>query len=316
MKKKLLLLFVFSLCLNAVSSLSHTAVAQSRGTITFSVVDSLSREPVGYAAVLLYPEKDTVAAYYGQTDIDGKVTIDKIKKGVYTVRTELLGYVTRTQKVSVEGGTQDLGTIAMQEDYKMLEGAKVTATGNSIIIKQDTIEYIASSVKLGTNAVLLDLLKKLPGIEVDEDGNVKAQGETITRITLNGKTFFLNDPSIATDNIPANIIEKVRVIDKKSEQAIFSGIEDDNKEKVIDVKTYSGMGDGWIGNFTGGLGTDLPAANKESIFENTSDLRYNGSAMLGRIQDKNQIFFIGGGNNVNEGAFGRRNRGGMGGGSG
>lgn len=283
------------------------ASAQSRGSVKLTVVDTLTREPVAYVAAMLVPEGDTTAAFYALTGMDGKATIERVTYGKYTLKAELMGYETLTRKVEVARGTVNLGTIAMKEDFEMLEGATVSAVGNAITIKQDTIEYTASSFKVKDNAVLIDLLKKLPGIEIGSDGSITAGGETIKKITLNGKTFFLDDPSLATENIPVNVIEKVKVIDKKSEQAQFSGIEDDDTEKIIDVSTYKGMFDGWFGNLSGGVGRDLRSAPADgSKFDLKNDWRYQGNGIIGKFNETDQLAFVANGNNTNSrgGGFG------------
>ena len=302
--KRFLLTAVFAAI--ALFAAPATALAQSRGNVKLTVVDTLTREPVAYVAAMLVPEGDTTAAFYALTGLDGKATIERVTYGRYTLKAELMGYETLTRKVEVARGNVNLGTIAMKEDFELLEGATISAVGNAITIKQDTIEYTASSFKVKDNAVLIDLLKKLPGIEVGSDGSITSGGETIKKITLNGKTFFLDDPSLATENIPVNVIEKVKVIDKKSEQAQFSGIEDDDTEKIIDVSTYKGMFDGWFGNLSGGLGRDFRSAPEaDSKFNLSNDIRYQGNGIIGRFNETDQLAFVANGNNTNSrGGFG------------
>ena len=136
-------------------------------------------------------------------------------------------------------------------DAEVLDAAKVTDVGNPIIIKKDTVEYNASSFKTSDNDMLEELLKKLPGVEVGADGSITANGETIKKITIDGKTFFLDDPQLASKNIPAKIIEKVKVVEKKSDQAMFTGIDDGEEETIIDLKLRPGMAKGWFGNVMG-----------------------------------------------------------------
>ena len=120
----------------------------------------------------------------------------------------------------------DLGEVRIAEDVEVLDAASVSAVGNPIIVKKDTIEYSASSFKTSDNDMLEELLKKLPGVEVAADGSITANGETITKIMIDGKPFFLDDPQLASKNIPAKMIEKIKVVEKKSDQALFTGIDD------------------------------------------------------------------------------------------
>ncbi len=288
------------------AALAISALAQPKATVKLALVDTISREPASYAAVMLFPEGDTTAQYYALAGLDGTAKFEKVAYGKYKLRAELMGFENLERNITVDKSNINLGTIAMKEDFEMLQGATISAVGNAITIKQDTIEYNASSFKVKDNAVLIDLLRKLPGIEIGSDGSITSGGETIKKITLNGKTFFLDDPSLATENIPVNVIEKVKVIDKKSEQAQFSGIEDDDTEKIIDVSTYKGMFDGWFGNLSGGLGRDLRSAPEaDSKFTLSNDIRYQGNGIIGRFNETDQLAFVANGNNTNSmGGFG------------
>ncbi|MBQ7253453.1 MAG: outer membrane beta-barrel protein [Bacteroidales bacterium] len=288
------------------AALTLSAAAQPKATVKLALIDTLTGEAASYAAVVLYPENDTTAMHYALAGLDGKAQFEKISYGKYILKAELMGYETLKRNVNVNKSNVNLGTMAMKEDFQMLEGATISAVGNAITIRQDTIEYTASSFKVKDNAVLIDLLRKLPGIEIGSDGSITSGGETIKKITLNGKTFFLDDPSLATENIPVSVIEKVKVIDKKSEQAQFSGIEDDDTEKIIDVSTYKGMFNGWFGNLSGGLGRDLrSASSSDSKFTMSNDWRYQGNGIIGRFNETDQLAFVANGNNTNtRGGFG------------
>ena len=143
---------------------------------------------------------------YALTDDKGAATITKVNKGAFVIKAEIMGYKNFEQQIVVTDKNIDLGDIKMADDAVALEASKVSAVGNPIIIKKDTIEYNASSFKTSDNDMLEQLLKKLPGIEVGTDGSITANGETIKKITIDGKTFFLDDPQLASKNIPAKII--------------------------------------------------------------------------------------------------------------
>ena len=264
--------------------------------------DAASGEPVGFATVSLTPEKGN--AKYSLSDHDGKAVIEKVRAGKYTLKAEIMGYKPYQQAVEVGREALDLGVIKMDLDQEVLDAASVSATGNPIIIKKDTVEYNASSFKTTDTDMLINLLKKLPGIEVDDNGSITANGETITKITIDGKTFFLDDPSIASQNLPAKMIEKVKVVKKKSEQAEFTGIDDGNDETIIDLSVQKSMMNGVFGNVTGGVGHDIPSKENDM-----NDWRFNGNGMIGRFTDSNQISIIGNGNN-GAGGMGFTNMGG------
>ena len=181
--------------------------------VTLKLADSATNEPVGFATVSLIPEKGSTK--YSLSDNAGNATLEKVRAGKYTLKAELLGYVPYTHELTVKDRDLNLGTIKMEADTQVLDAASVSATGNPIIIKKDTVEYNASSFKISDDNMLVDLLKKLPGIEVADDGSITSNGETISKITIDGKTFFLDDPQLASNNIPAKLIEKVKVVKNK-----------------------------------------------------------------------------------------------------
>ena len=299
----------------------YVASAQGTFKVTLKLVDENSGEPVGFATVSLTAKGENNAAKYVLTDSEGEAEIVKVKKGTYNLKAEIMGYKAHSQEIKVEQNIQ-LGAIKMKTDTKVLDAASVSAVGNPIIVKKDTIEYNASSFKTSDNDMLEDLLKKLPGIEVSSDGTVTANGETIKKITIDGKTFFLDDPQLATKNLPANIIEKVKVVERKSEQARFTGIDDGQDETIIDLSVYKGMMNGWFGNVMAGGGHDVPDKGYYTA-DNTfwkDGWRYQGAGILGNFKENSQLSIIVNANNTNNRGFndlaGSMMRGMMGGGGG
>ena len=271
------------------------AVQAQSFTVKLKLEDGTNSDPVGYATVSLTPEKGSVK--YALSNHDGEAVLEKVKAGEYTLKAEILGYQTIQKKISVKADT-DLGKLAMAPDSQVLDAAKISATGNPIIIKKDTVEYNASSYKIAEDNVLEDLLKKLPGVEVAEDGSITANGETITKITIDGKTFFLDDPQLASKNLPAKIVEKVKVVKKKSEQAEFTGIDDGNEETVIDLSIKKGMKNGLFGNAAAGAGHDIPSTPGYS-----GDWRWQAGGLVGRFGDSSQISLLLNANNTNNRGF-------------
>ena len=271
--------------------------ASAQVTVKLRLIDAKTSDPVSFATVSLTVKGETTPAKYVLSDSHGAATIAKVKKNTYVLKAELMGYKPYSQEIKLEKDV-DLGDVKMEEDVEVLDAARVTDIGNPIIIRKDTIEYTASSFKTSDNDMLEELLKKLPGVEVEADGSITANGETITKITIDGKTFFLDDPQLASKNIPAKLIEKVKVVEKKSEQALFTGIDDGEQETVIDLTMKPGMMKGWFGNVMGGGGHDVPGAGSDM-----NDWRYQGAAMVGRFTDKSQISVILNGNNTNNRGF-------------
>ena len=274
-----------------------SAFAQAIYSIKLHLTDAKTSEPVAFATASVTVKGEKSPLKYVLTDDNGDATIVKLKRDTYILRAELMGYKTYTKEIVLEKN-MDLGVIKMAEDAEVLDAAKVTDVGNPIIIKRDTVEYNASSFKTSENDMLEQLLKKLPGVEVGSDGSITANGETIKKITIDGKTFFLDDPQLASKNIPAKIVEKVKVVEKKSDQAMFTGIDDGEEETIIDLKLRPGMAKGWFGNVMGGGGHDIPGAGSDM-----NDWRYQGAAMIGRFTDKSQLSIILNGNNTNNRGF-------------
>ena len=292
-------IFIFLLAVAAVP-----AFAQNSFTVKFRLLDAGSGEPVGYATASLTVKGEKSASKYVLSDGEGNASLAKVRKGTYILKAELMGYKTYEKELLVEKNV-NLGDIKMEEDVKVLDAASVSAVGNPIIVKRDTIEYTASSFKTSDNDMLEDLLKKLPGVEVASDGSITANGETIKKITIDGKTFFLDDPQLASKNLPAKMIEKVKVVEKKSDQAIFTGIDDGNEETIIDLSVYKGMMNGWFGNLSAGGGHDVPDPgyyNDEHTFLKEG-WRYQGAGMIGNFKEDSQISIILNANNTNNRGF-------------
>ena len=286
-----------------VMSAFSLAFAQGGGTVTLSLTDSSTGEAVGFATVSITKPGNTKPYKYALSDDKGKTVFDKVAAGKYVLKAELLGYKPLTKDIEVKGKL-DLGALKMDPDKQVLDAASVSAAGNPIVIKKDTIEYNASSFKTTENDVLEDLLKKLPGVEVSEDGTVTANGQTISKITIDGKTFFLDDPQLASKNIPAKIIDKVKVVEKKSEQAEFTGIDDGNDETIIDLSIQKGMMNGLFGNVMAGAGHDVrKQVSGSELSSGNGDWRYQGAGFLGRFTDKNQLSVVINGNNTNNRGF-------------
>lgn len=282
-----------------------SVLAQSRSSIKLVLKDAVTGESVSFATVSLTRSGDSRPVKYVLSSEDGVALIEGVAAGKYVLKAELMGYKAYEQNLEVAGGVSvDLGELKVTPDREMLNAASVTAAGNPIIMKKDTIEYNATSFKTTDNDMLEDLLKKLPGVEIGEDGSVTANGKTISKITIDGKTFFLDDPQLATKNIPAKIIEKVKVVDKKSDQAQFTGIDDGEEETVIDLSVMPGMMNGLFGNVMAGGGHDWTSGeNGQNLNADISDPRYQGAAFVGKFTEKTQLSLILNGNNTNNRGF-------------
>ena len=231
------LLFVNSLAALAQVFILNDNVFQGRmSEIKTMVLDSLTNEPVAFASVYVIPSKDTTITNFTLTDAKGEAKLDEVPFGSYVFHVEMMGYKPFVKERFFRDAQVDMGTIRLQQDELFLQAATITDIGNPIVVKQDTVEFNASSFRVGANAMLKDLLQRMPGMEITEDGKVKFNGEEIDKLTVGGRTFFFNDQSTVLNNLPAAVVDKIRVIDRESEQTRASGIQDGQREKVLDVE--------------------------------------------------------------------------------
>lgn len=273
--------------------------AQNTGSITGRVIKSKDRKPIDYASIMIKNLADSTTIGAVNTGEDGTFSFKGLKPGSYRIYAAFLGLKNATKefRVSAEKPNINIGDIILEGGVIDLETVEIKAEVPPIVVKQDTLEFNASSFKVIENAVVEDLLKKLPGVEVDKAGTIKAQGETITKIRVDGKEFFSNDPLLATKNLPADMIDKIQVIDELSDQAQFTGIDDGSRTKIINITTRKDKKNGYFGNTTAGYG---------------SDKRYDVNANVNHFNQDRKLSVIAQFNNVNKQNFG----GGLGGGNG
>ena len=240
---------------------------------------------------LLKASKDSTMVKGTTTDINGVFNIKGVKPGHYLLRFSYLGYNDVIKHVSVgeDGRDVNIGAVTMDPNTIMLKEAVVVGVKSPITVKEDTIEFNADTYKTQANAVVEDLLKRLPGVEVGTDGKITANGKEVKKILIDGKEFFSDDPTVASKNIPAEMVNKLQVIDRKSDLARLTGVDDGDDETVINLTVKKGMNNGWFGTVNAGYGTDK---------------RYAGNVMINHFRDGNQFTLLGGGNNTNNLGFG------------
>ena len=268
------------------------AFAQSGGgkvIVSGRVLDGVDKSPVIQAGVQILSVKDSVVVAGNVTDLDGKFSLSA-RPGKYLLKISYIGYKTDFRNLTLDRNRlrTNVGEISLEVDAVMLDEAVVVAEAPEVIAKADTLVYNSSAYRVPEGSALEELVKKLPGAEVDESGKITINGKEITKIMIDGKEFFADDPNIAMKNLPVNIIDKVRAYDKQSDMARMTGIDDGEEETVLDLSVKPELNKGWIGN------VDLAAGTED---------RYSGKFMLNRFVESNQFTVIGSANNVNDNGF-------------
>ncbi len=282
--KKIVSSLIVILCLTSMTT--HAAV------INGVLVDSQDTTELIEATVkLLLATKDSTMVKGTTTDMNGVFNIKGVKAGKYLLRFSYLGYndVIKHVTVGEDGRDVNIGVVKMDPNTIMLKETVVMGVKSPIVVKEDTIEFNADTYKTQANAVVEDLLKRLPGVEVGTDGKITANGKEVKKILIDGKEFFSDDPTVASKNIPADMINKLQIVDRKSDLARLTGVDDGEDETVINLTVKKGMNNGWFGTVNAGYGTDD---------------RYAGNVMINHFRDGNQFTILGGGNNVNNLGFG------------
>jgi len=269
-------------------------------SIQAMVFDGKNDLPIEMGTVRLLHFPDSAFIQGVQTDLKGEFMINKVIPGNYILKISMVGYINYNQRLTMANRDLILKSINLKEDAYMLGEVQVTGDAAQMVMKGDTTEYNATAFKTPQNAVVEDLLKRLPGVEVGTDGKITVNGQAITKIRVNGKKFFDDDVEMATKNIPAELIDKVQVLDQKSDMALLTGFEDNDTEHIINLTFKPNRKKGTFGNITGGAGLDL-----------SNDVRYDGNMFLNTMDGDNQSTLIAGGNNANttrssrgRGAFG------------
>ena len=269
--KKLLsiaLLLVFAgLTVSVYAQTTTKTTKKTKANVTGFVKDSEDGEALVRATIQVMTEDTTKMVTGGVTNTLGGYTLKNVEEGTYIVKISYLGYHNFTRKITIKNGEtiHNVGTTLLIPNTIIIEGAVVEAALPQMEVREDTLIFNADAFKVPEGSVLEDLVKKLPGAEVDNDGTIKINGKTIQRILVNGKEFFSNDKDMAMKNIPTEIIDQIKTYDRASDQERLSGIADGNEETVIDLTVKKGMNRGWFGNFDLGYGTEDQYANRINL---------------------------------------------------
>lgn len=272
-------------------TITLSAFSQTKNiTVSGRVVEADSKEPAVQATVQLLALPDSTFTVGIASSSQGYFTLPKVKAGKYLLKVSYIGFKTKYRLLQLDASVPEkkLGTLVLNVDAVMLAEAVITAEAPQVQVVEDTLVYNSSAYRTPEGAMLEELVKKLPGAEVDDDGNVKINGKDLKKIMVDGKEFFGGDVKTGLKNLPVDMIDKLKTFDKKSDLARITGIDDGEEETVLDLTVKKGMNKGWFGN------TDLAGGTED---------RYAGRLMLNRFVDKTQVSLIASANNVNGQGF-------------
>lgn len=265
------------------ATVSPVWAAIVRGTVSDSDGESMPQ-----ATVRLLAARDSAFVKGVKTNATGKFTISDVKAGKYILEASYLGYSNYYTNISVSGSALNVPPIVLKESSIVLKNVTVTGVRTQIKVAEDTIEFNADSYKTQPNAVVEDLLKRLPGVEVGTDGSITANGQTVSKILIDGREFFSDDPKVASKNLPVDMVDKLQVVNRKSDLARMTGVDDGEDETVINLTVKKGMKNGYFGTAEAGYGTDK---------------RYMASFNVNKFWNDNQITLLGNFNNTNQLGF-------------
>ncbi len=279
--------FTYLLLLLIYASLAN---AQTNITVKGTVIDTTKLSVIGAAVKL----KTASGVVLTSTNAEGVFVFSNVKSSGFSITITALGYQTFVKAFSAKSNPETLATIVLKNESKMLNEVVVDGTPD-VLVKEDTLQYRADSYKLKENALAEDLLKKLPGLEVDRDGNVTAQGKAITKIRINGKDFFGGDVKTATQQLPADVIKNVQVIDDYGDQANITGVKEGDGEKILNFTIREDKNKGYLTRgIVGGGNSD----------------RYQGSVFAASFNNSRQLALLANFNNTNANVFSLTNAGG------
>lgn len=242
--------------------------------------------PIPYATVMLLSPKDSTLQNFTSTGDNGNFKFNGVKNSSYLFKISHMTFIPFQQHISISKSENvDLGNIRLKEINQTLMEVVIKAAKAPLFIKGDTIEYDATTFKVAPGSTVEDLLRRLPGIEVDASGNISTQGKNVNKVYVDGKTFFGDDPKSATKNLGAETISKVQVFDEKSEQTKLTGIDDGTKEKAMNLELKEEFKNGKFGKISAAAGTEG---------------RWASNGNFNRFNKKTQLSFIGYANNVNQ----------------
>ena len=288
MKNILTAILLALMLLPAVTMTAQTTSKKKVGTISGTIVSEGEKEPLPNAAIQLFTLPDTVFKAGNASDLEGKFSIS-VENGEYLMRITYVGYLSQESKVKIAAKKNtEVGEIQLKPDVVALKEATVTAEVPPVTMAEDTMVYNSAAFRVPAGSMLEELLKKYPGVEVEDDGTIKVNGKTVNRILMKGKDFFGTDKNMALKNIPAEVVDRVKFYDKDSDFKRVTGIDDGEEETVLDLQMKRGAEQGWFSN------TDVAYGSHD---------RYSAKNTTSHFTDKSQMSLILSANNIGDRGF-------------
>ena len=295
--------FLFFVLLIGISSAVTFAQTKGRVTVSGTVIDKEDNSPVMQATVQLLSLPDSTMATGNVTNNNGRFSLEA-RPGKYVLKVSFVGYTPYMKEMQLTSSkaTVNVGRIALGTDAVMLSEAVVTAEAPPVTVSGDTLGYNASAYRTPEGAALEELVRKIPGAEVDDDGNVKLNGKSISKLLVDGKEFFGGDVKTGLQNLPADMVEKISAYDRQSDNARITGIDDGEEEAVLDLTVKKGMNQGLICNMDAGIGDGKSEDGSDTPYRYTANVNINRFGSHG--DNSSQFTLIGRANNVNDMRFG------------
>ena len=282
------LLMTLTLLVLSVTGIKAQSGEDEGLTVSGNVYDAELKEPMVQATVQLFRQRDSTFVGGTVTDLRGNFSVEAPTNGIFKLRISSVGYQTIEREVTLRRNqSQELGTLLMSSESVMLQEAVVTGRAAQVIVKKDTLVYNPDAYRTPEGSPIEELIKRIPGAEVDEDGNITINGRAVKKILLDGKEFMLGDVESALKNIPLNIIQNMKFYEQQSDQARITGIDDGEKETVLDFTIKKGMNRGYMTNLDIAGGTEH---------------RYASRGMASSFTDNTRLVILGNFNNKDENA--------------
>ena len=291
MKRAFILLTIFSLLIPSVCAAQKNDKEKSKldgkCSVNAHIIDGSTTENMPQVTIQLFELPDTTFIYGTITDNEGWFNIKKVPVGEFLLRYSFMGYSTQefTFKTVKEDRERALGVFKMYEKSIMLSEAVIEDALPPTQVVDDTLMFNVSAFRVPEGSVLEELIKRLPGVEVDENGGITVNGRTVSRILVDGQEYFGNDQQMATKNLPVNIIRRIKTYQRQSDLARITGIDDGEEETVMDLEIKPNMRNGWLHNIDGGIGKPVG----KNDYGDWIKYLYSGRYTLNRFQANTQL---------------------------